>query len=309
MTNKKKIYIFFASALLVAVLMLLLFMFLGNNKKVDKNGMFKIDTMYFEQQDELTSENIERFIEKLNSLQADYLTPSNKVFYTIVPDKSYFITDSGYPVPDYVSAINSVTSSVHGEYIDITSSLALTDYYTTDPHWRQESLQRVLDTLGGKMGFSVDLSTFTQNKHDNFIGSYGKNLEGKLASEPLIYLENDAIKNGTSQVFGRAKLEAQPIYNIARLTSKTPYDLFLSGATPLAIIENSKATTDKELVIFRDSYASSLAPLLMEGYKKITLIDLRYMASTILPDYVTFDNQDVLFMYSTPLIANSLLLR
>ena len=37
--------------------------------------------------------------------------------------------------------------------------------------------------------------------------------------------------------------------------------------------------TDRELVIFRDSFASSLAPLLMEQYAKITLVDIRYPVS------------------------------
>ena len=40
-----------------------------------------------------------------------------------------------------------------------------------------------------------------------------------------------------------------------------PYSVFLSGSKSLLTITNPSADTDRELVIFRDSFASSLAPL------------------------------------------------
>ena len=90
---------------------------------------------------------------------------------------------------------------------------------------------------------------------------------------------------------------------------KDPYELFLSGALSLITIENPNATTDKELVIFRDSFGSSIAPLLVEGYAKITLVDIRYISSDIVGNFVDFDNQDVLFLYSTLILNNSVTLK
>ena len=99
------------------------------------------------------------------------------------------------------------------------------------------------------------------------------------------------------------------VYDAARLDTNNPYDFFLSGATPLQVIKNSDAKTDRELVIFRDSYGSSLAPLLIESYAKITLVDLRYMASALIPQSVELKNADVLFLYSDALVNNLLLLK
>ena len=73
----------------------------------------------------------------------------------------------------------------------------------------------------------------------------------------------------------------------------------------MLVIDNPKAEMDKELVVFRDSFGSSLVPLLIEGYSKITLIDNRYMASQLISEYVTFDDQDVLFLYSTPILNSA----
>ena len=63
---------------------------------------------------------------------------------------------------------------------------------------------------------------------------------------------------------------------------KNSYDIFLSGATPILFIENQNNKDNKNLIIFRDSFASSLVPLLIEDYSKITLIDLRYVNSRYL---------------------------
>ncbi len=77
----------------------------------------------------------------------------------------------------------------------------------------------------------------------------------------------------------------------------------------MLIIENEKCNTEKELVLFRDSFGSSIAPLLIENYRKITMIDLRYISSSLL-DIVDFnENQDILFLYSTTVINNSFTLR
>ena len=84
---------------------------------------------------------------------------------------------------------------------------------------------------------------------------------------------------------------------------------FLSGPQGIQIIENPKGPAGKELVLFRDSFGSSLAPLLVEGYSKITLVDLRYVFSHTLEQYVDFRDQDVLFLYSSLLLNNSLALK
>ena len=94
-----------------------------------------------------------------------------------------------------------------------------------------------------------------------------------------------------------------------KLSSPDKYDIFLSGAVPLLTIENKKSNSDKSLIVFRDSYGSSLIPLLVEGYSKITVIDTRYISSKILDEYVDFSNNDILFIYSTLLINNSASLR
>ena len=85
--------------------------------------------------------------------------------------------------------------------------------------------------------------------------------------------------------------------------------MFLSGSLSLITIENPNANTEKELILFRDSFSSSLAPLLIPGYAKITMVDIRYIQSDLLDSWIDFDNQDVLFLYSTLVLNHGELLK
>ena len=47
----------------------------------------------------------------------------------------------------------------------------------------------------------------------------------------------------------------------------------------------------------------------VEGYEKVTLVDIRYIQPAMLEKFITFDNQDVLFLYSSSMLNNSLALK
>ena len=101
----------------------------------------------------------------------------------------------------------------------------------------------------------------------------------------------------------------KPVYTVDKFEGVDGYDVFASGAQAILTIESPLAQTDKELIIFRDSYGSSIAPLLLEGYSKITLIDLRYVATDFLGQFVSSTEQDVLFLYSTSILNSGMLLK
>jgi hypothetical protein len=95
------------------------------------------------------------------------------------------------------------------------------------------------------------------------------------------------------------------MYDLEAFSGGDPYDLFLRGAQPLIVIDNPGAATDRELYMFRDSFSSSLAPLLCAAYRRVTLIDLRYLDSRILPSLVEFaPGSDALFIYSSQILNN-----
>ncbi len=273
---------------------------------VNADGLIQYNDFYMDSMGTINTEYVTNFTNKVESVCKEYLSGSSNIYYAVIPSKQYFINDKVENPFDYTSMMNIIRSGItSAKEIDLTGTLELDDYLKTDPHWKQEGLQGVLDALGETMGFTVDLSTFTKNSVPNFTGQHGYNKEN-FAHETMTYLTNEAIDNATVDNF--QDKDFTKVYNTAKLETSTPYDMFLSGSTPLLTITNDSAKSDKELVMFRDSYACSLAPLLIENYKTITLVDLRYMASSLLPQYVDFTGKDVLFMYNDQII-NTVVLR
>jgi hypothetical protein len=194
------------------------------------------------------------------------------------------------------------------KYIDIFDCLSIEDYYSTDTHWRQEKLTDAVERIATEMGFFERLTgKYTLNKFSPFYGVYYGQAALPMASDTIYYLTNDITDSCT--VYNYETDKYSDIYDMEKRDSNDPYEMFLSGASPLLMIENPNAETDKELVIFRDSFGSSIAPLFVEAYSKITLIDIRYITSDYLGSFITFNNQDVLFLYSTLVINNSTMLK
>ena len=267
---------------------------------VTADGLIQYNDFYMDSMGTINTQYVTNFASKIESISNEYLKDAANIYYAVIPSKQYFINDKVETPFDYTSMMNIIRSGIKSaKEIDLTGTLELEDYLKTDPHWKQEGLQEVLNTLGKTMGFTVDLSTYTKNSVPNFTGQHGYKKEN-FAHETMTYLTNDAINNAVVDNF--VDKTFTKVYNTAKLESDTPYDMFLSGPTPLITITNESAKTDKELVMFRDSYACSLAPLLIENYKTITLVDLRYMASSLLPQHVDFTGKDVLFMYNDQII-------
>ncbi len=75
------------------------------------------------------------------------------------------------------------------------------------------------------------------------------------------------------------------------------------------MIMSPDAVTDRRLIIFRDSYTSSLVPLLLGAYREITLVDLRYIDSARIGEYVDFAGADILFLYNTVIVNHAEMLK
>ena len=116
----------------------------------------------------------------------------------------------------------------------------------------------------------------------------------------MYILESDLLKDCT--VTDHETGKTLPVYDMEKLTSKDLYDVFLSGSKSLLTIDNPNAGTEKELIVFRDSFASSMVPLLLQDYAKVTLVAIRYLSSQMLGNFVEFTGQDVLFLYSTTVL-------
>lgn len=271
-------------------------------KKKDYNNIYVKDGILIEQIYPLDEQSVINLTNKINSIKEKFLTSNNNTYYTIVPDKNYFVDEDNMRL-DYEKLKSLMKEELSwAEYIDIFDELDLDSYYITDSHWKQEKLQNVVEKIAEKMDISLK-SEYEEKEVVDFKGVYAGQYPIQTSSDTIRILTNKILESCI--VYNYEKNEETQIYDMSKLNAYDKYDIFLSGATALLKIENPNAITDKELVVFRDSYGSSLIPLLVENYSTVTVVDTRYISPKILGDYIEFDNQDVLFEYSVLLINNS----
>ncbi len=278
----------------------------------DNNGLYTADGHISKIEYPENPEMMDIAAEKFNFIYENYLkNSSSAVYLSIVPDKNHFIAKkNGYLSLDYVAFAERFAAKVpYMQYLDVMPLLSADDYYRTDSHWKQENITDVAEFLTAQMGADATASYETVTLDAPFYGVYAGQLARSFGADKLNYLTNDMLKNCVVSYYDTGKPKAGDMYHMEKAQGRDPYEMFLSGTMPLVTIENPSANSDRELILFRDSFGSSLAPLLASAYSKITVVDIRYLQSNFLGNFIDFAGQDVLFLYSTTLLNNSTALR
>lgn len=241
-----------------------------------------------------------------SAVQEKYF-PSLPAHYVIVPDKNAK-AETGRPRLDTETMRGIVREALPGmTEIDIWDLLSADDYYKTDPHWRQERLLPVAAAICEALGADAP-GTFTEKTLSPFYGAYYGQAALPMAPDTLTYLESADTK--AAEVTGPELDGAQPVYRPELLDGTDGYDVFLSGAQAVLTVTSPNVHNGRHLVLFRDSFGSSLAPLLLGSFERITLVDLRYVSAARLADYADLsDATDVLYLCSTAVWNNGGTLR
>ena len=211
---------------------------------------------------------------------------------------------------DYEAMFSQVEQAMPwATHIDLTDCLSAGDYYRTDTHWRQEALLPVAQKLTAALDVTQpQQSDFTKKLLERpFYGVYYGQAALPMDPEELYLLENEQLQS--CRVYNYETQSYTDVYDRNKLTGKDLYEVFLSGAQSILRIENPNAKTDRELIVFRDSFGSSVAPLLVQDYATVTLVDIRYISSRVLDRYLDFHGQDVLMLYSTLVLNNGISLQ
>lgn len=183
-------------------------------------------------------------------------------------------------------------------------------YYRTDHHWTSYgaflAYTKAADILGYKSSGFDDFDI--EHASDCFLGTlFSKTLDFSVTPDTMDYYtlkENEPdVKVSVFKEFNikTGKIEYDvydSLYFREFLNVKDKYASFLGQNSPLVTIENPTAKTDKSLLIVKDSYAHTLVPFLSKEYKKITMIDLRYINTDFRVMAPIKDYDQLLFMFN-----------
>lgn len=267
-----------------------------------------VENSVYRAEDALDEKSVDRAMGKFAALVESYCTEETRVVFAMVPSKSSFLPVGTVPAPDEAALFEMVRDKCDfATFVDLRDALTLSDYYRTDPHWRQECLTSVMAALSAALEVDVDVNNWTvEELTKDYIGVYGDEVDGVPAEELTVLrhpaMDGYTVRNGETG-------EEMPLYDTAKLTARDPYELFAGGPLSLVTIENPAAENERHLVVVRDSFASAALPLLAQSYAKVTAVDIRYMMPAMVGQFVDFTGADVLFLYSSTVINNSITLK
>lgn len=171
-------------------------------------------------------------------------------------------------------------------------------FYCTDHHWTTRAAYRVfldtaqqwqLDTDGVEYDFAAVSADF----------------RGTLAASSGICHINDEMEicvphdsEGQYVIeYETENVKTATFFDSGKLASANQYEIFMGGNFGKIIISTT-AETDQTLLIFKDSYANCMIPMLAPYFSQIVVIDPRYFNDTIDGCMQDYDFTHVLFVYN-----------
>ena len=172
-------------------------------------------------------------------------------------------------------------------------------YFRTDHHWTELGAYYAYESFCAAKGIEPsDITKWEQHDYEPFLGSFYQELWlPEMEENPdTVHVY---IPTGTNDMVYWADGEEYECNIIADATDygvESKYMCFIYGDQGLNKIENPNITDGSCCLLVKDSYGCAFAPLLVDNYQTIWIIDFRYFDGNI-PDFAYEHGvQDVIFL-------------
>ncbi|MFC2032281.1 DHHW family protein [Chloroflexota bacterium] len=274
--------------------------------KKENNEVYVVDDNLYDKFYGINQRYIERAATLIDNIVGSI--NSDKMYLSIIPSKAQMLDRSKYLLSDQNIITDYLKQHVNAEYIDLMG-LAIKGnenlFYVTDHHWTTQGAIQTYEVLITAMGYEPITDYTFELVTDSYVGSnYGKAALKSIEKDRIYLAHNDYLDNMTVSRFETMDTFKlfDSIYFREELEGLDPYDLFIGGLGPITVIENNRAQSDEELIMFKDSYSHSLAPFLAQHFKRVTLFDLRYVRKEYIFDTYDLAGKTILFIYSTTIL-------
>lgn len=258
--------------------------------KTEQNGVYiGEDGWLFEEPSKYDDEKVSETIDAIRSF-CEECEIENQMF-VLAPNSSEIVADK---LPKHLSfesqenQIQKIYSRLPEKINCIDAEGALKNggnpeklYYKSDHHWTSSGAKSVFDTVAKSWELDVDSVNYqTYALSDSFFGT--------LSSSSGIYDNSDVIEAiipensaGTYIVLNSSqKTKSVSMFDLSKLENGNQYEVFLGGNFSKLTITTT-SNTENKLLIFKDSYANCMLPMLTPFFKEIVVVDARYFTDDI----------------------------
>lgn len=285
--------------------------------KTETNGVFIENNMMMQIWRDYDEEIYARNLKAINNFAENH--PEIPAYFMLVPNAQEIYRSN---VPKYAEVgsqkkyIDKFYSELKGFEGTIDAYSALTDrknsyiYYRTDHHWTSYGAFTAYEAAASVLDYdNYRYDSFTiEHASNEFRGTlFSKTLDFDVTPDVIDYytltdrepsVKVSVFKNFDVKTGEVIYDEYDSMYFRSFLQVKDKYSSFLGQNSPLVTVENENAKSDRSLLIIKDSYAHSIVPFLSKEYKKVTMIDLRYINTDFQVMAPLSDYDQLLFLYN-----------
>lgn len=260
--------------------------------------------------DEIVTPDQEMLRENLDAIKQFADTNDNLNLYMIlVPDAANILSEK-LPSLATTADQNAMIAQVEKQlgdsvrWIDATSVMEQHAdeyiYYRTDRNWTSLGAFYVFtqscETLGIDVAAQSTFVAYPVSTTFNGILSAKSSVGLNETDDIYIYVQKENAGEVVINYVDEQR-KTTSLYDSSKLETRNQYDLFLGGDTSLIDIK-TVSTSERRLLLVKDSFANCFVPFLEPYFREIVMVDPRYYSGTIDEIMDTYRITDVMFLYS-----------
>lgn len=242
-------------------------------------------------------------IEAINDFAARY--PDIRMHVLLVPAAANILTDylpKNAPVRDQIADIQTIGGQLAPTIKILDAATPLLEhkdeyiYYKTDHHWTSTGAYYTFRSVAQPLGLTVTTEYTPYTVTDSFEGTLSsKSGSHKTTDEIQVYAPvTSSVEYYVTYPDGEKSCS---LYRSECLSEKDQYTLFFGGNHSMVEIKTT-ANNERNLLLFKDSYANCFVQFLVPYYENIIMIDPRYYYDNVNAIMNNYGITDVLYLYS-----------
>ena len=227
----------------------------------------------------------------------------------ISPNASYVLQDHmpyGLRQPDQKEILLSVQDTIESKrlsWIDCVGAFEKEEdpeslFYRTDHHWTTRGAFAAFWALNEAWELGAKKEDFVfYPVSDSFSGTLASSFGNRRLRDTVELCIPKHSRGRYAVLYEDLGEMKATMFCEEKLEQKNQYEVFLGGNYAKLVI-SSLADTDRTLLLFKDSYANCLIPMLTPFFSKIVVIDPRYYSDSLSSLLEETDFTHVLFLYN-----------
>ena len=227
----------------------------------------------------------------------------------LVPDAACILTDSlpAFAAVEDQRQLFGMAQQRLGDSVNWIDAVSILNnhtseklYYKTDHHWTTQAAFYVFRDAAAQLGIEGEAGEnfVSYTVSDSFNGALAAKSGVGLSERETIDIyaptqgDDDVVVSYVDE--GR---KATSLYDSLKLETRDQYSVFLGGNASVIDIK-TVSSSQKRLLVLKDSFANCFIPFLAPYYREIVVVDPRYCSGTMEDIMDTYRITDALVLYS-----------